>query len=111
MLYDLRTYRCRPGTIGKQLKLYEDMGYEAQCRHLGMPLFYGTVETGDVNSYVHMWVYENAADRDARRTALYGDPDWLAYRDRGAEFGYQIEQHNTLLRPTSFWASGLGAGQ
>jgi hypothetical protein len=27
-------------------------------------------ETGDPNEYVHIWVYENAADREARRAAM-----------------------------------------
>jgi hypothetical protein len=103
MLYDLRTYACRPGTIGKQLGLYAKDGYDIQCRHLGDPLFYGLAETGDVNSYVHLWAYENAADRDARRAALYNDPGWLAYRETGAEKGWQVSQANTLLRPASFW--------
>ncbi len=103
MLYDLRTYRCRPGTIGKQLDLYSELGFDAQRRHLGDPLFYGTVETGDVNAYVHLWQYRDAADRQTRRAALYNDPDWLEYRTRGAELGYQTEQRNTLLRPTTFW--------
>ena len=103
MLFDLRTYHTRPGTIGKQLELYAEFGFETQRRHLGEPLFYGMVETGDVNSYVHLWQYENAADREARRTALYGDPDWHNYREKGADLGYQTEQHNTLLRPIPFW--------
>ncbi|MEH6523527.1 NIPSNAP family protein [Sulfitobacter sp.] len=103
MLFDLRTYRTCPGTIRKQLDLYAKSGFDAQRRHLGDPLFYGTVETGDVNSYVHLWQYKNAADREARRAALYQDADWRAYREAGAELGYQTEQQNTLLRAASFW--------
>lgn len=103
MLYDLRTYRCRPGTMPRQLALYAEAGYDAQCRHLGRPLFYGTVETGDVNSYVHLWQYENAANREACRAALYRDPAWRDYRNRGAELGYQVAQENTLLAPAPFW--------
>lgn len=103
MLYDLRTYRCRPGTMARQLKLYEERGYAAQCAHLGTPLFYGTVETGDVNAYVHLWAYQDAADREARRAALYRDADWLDYRQQGADLGYQTEQSNSLLKPAAFW--------
>jgi hypothetical protein len=103
MLYDLRTYHCRPGTMPLQLALYAEAGYEAQCRHLGMPRFYGTVETGNVNTYVHLWAYENASDREARRAALYADPAWRDYRARGAELGYQTLQENTLLKPAAFW--------
>src|SRR5882724_10790923 len=55
MLFDLRTYRVRPGTLAAQLDLYAREGFAAQGRHLGAPVFYGTVETGDVNAYVHLW--------------------------------------------------------
>lgn len=103
MLYDLRTYQCRPGTIGLQLKLYEELGYAAQSRHLGVPFFYGSVETGDVNTYVHIWAYKDAADREARRAALYRDADWLEYRNRAANLGYQTSQTNKLLKPAHFW--------
>lgn len=82
MPFDLRTYRCRPGTVARQLELYAASGYQAQCHHLGEPAFYGLVETGDVNSYVHLWRYRDAADRQARRAALYADPEWRACRER-----------------------------
>jgi hypothetical protein len=103
MLYDLRTYRCRPGTMARQLQLYAEKGYDTQRHHLGDPYFYGIVETGDVNSYAHIWAYENAADREARRAALYRDPAWRDYRAKGAELGYQTEQTNSLLIPAAFW--------
>lgn len=70
MIYDHRTYTCHPGRIGKHMKLYEEYGWEAQRRHLGEPIVYGAVETGDVNSYVHIWVYKDAADRAAKRAAM-----------------------------------------
>jgi len=103
MLFDLRTYRTRPGTIAKQLQLYAELGFDVQRRHLGEPVFYGTVESGDVNSYVHLWKYETAADREARRKALYEDAGWRAYREESARLGYQTEQTNSLLRPAPFW--------
>ena len=69
MLFDVRTYTCRPGGIRKQMELYLEKGWEAQRRHLGEPLFYGACETGDPNQYVHIWVYENAGDRTGRPTS------------------------------------------
>ena len=63
MIYDHRTYTCRPGTIKKHLELYLEHGWEPQTRNLGKPLLYAMTETGDPNSYVHVWVYEDAADR------------------------------------------------
>ena len=40
MLIDVRTYRCRPGTINTHLTLYEKYGKEPQFRCLGSPLAY-----------------------------------------------------------------------
>ena len=103
MLYDHRTYTCRPGTIRKHLKLYGDHGWETQRKHLGQPVVYAAVETGDVNSYVHIWVYRDAADRAARRAALKGDPAWQDYLKRSAEAGYLTSQINQLLEPVPFF--------
>ena len=38
MLLDVRTYRCKPGTINTHLKLYSEKGKPAQSKHLGQPL-------------------------------------------------------------------------
>ena len=92
MLFDVRTYTCRPGAIRKQMELYLEKGWAAQRRHLGEPLFYGTCETGDPNQYVHIWVYENAGDREKKRAAMQADPDWQAYVEASAEAGWLIEQ-------------------
>lgn len=103
MILDHRTYICRPNTIRKHLKLYEENGWRAQTRHLGKPLVYAAVETGNVNSYVHIWVYKDVADRAAKRAALAADPEWQAYQKLSAEAGYLDSQINTILQPTSFF--------
>jgi hypothetical protein len=106
MIYDHRTYTCRPGTIKKQLALYAEYGWPVQRRHLGEPLLYAATETGDVNSYVHIWVYEDAADRARRRAALQADPGWVDYLKRSADAGFQMAQRNKILTPASFFAQG-----
>jgi hypothetical protein len=55
MIFDVRTYTCRPGTLKKHMELYEAEGFAAQSKHLGQPIVYGTTEVGDVNSYIHIW--------------------------------------------------------
>ena len=103
MLYDVRTYTCRPGTIKKHLALYAEHGYEIQSRHLGKPLAYMQTETGNVNSYMHIWVYQDAADRAARRQALQSDPEWASYLTKSAEAGYVVSQENRLMTPVPFF--------
>ena len=103
MLYDHRTYTCRPGTIKKHMTLYGEHGWEIQRRHLGDPVVYGAVETGDVNSYVHIWAFEDAADRSNKRAALQADPEWTAYLAKSAEAGYLVRQENKILVPAPFF--------
>ena len=105
MLLDARTYRSRPGTINAHLALYNEMGKAPQTRHLGQPLAYLKTETGDPNEYVHIWVYENAGDREAKRAAMWADPDWLAYTKASAELGALEAQKNQLMTPVDFFST------
>jgi hypothetical protein len=102
MLIDMRVYTVRPGTLRAHLELYEKHGFAAQTRHLGQPFCYLTTETGDPNTYVHMWLYEDAADRARRRAAMQADPDWQNYLKVSGEAGYLIRQQNSHMVPASF---------
>ncbi|MET4102569.1 hypothetical protein ABIE58_002005 [Roseovarius sp. MBR-78] len=103
MIYDHRTYICRPGTIKKHLALYAEHGYAAQLRILGAPLLFAQTETGDVNSFVHIWPYRDAADRAERRARLAADPDWQSYLGKSAAAGYLVEQTSKIMMPAPFF--------
>jgi len=102
MLVDVRTYRCKPGTLNAHLALYEEFGLEPQFRCLGSPLAYLRGESGDPNEYIHIWVYKNAADREEKRAMLWADPDWLDYVAKSTDLGALETQSNRLLNPVSF---------
>ena len=97
MIFDHRTYTCKPGTLPAHLALYEKHGKAPQEKHLGKPVLYGITETGPINTYVHVWAYEDAADRATRRAAMQADPDWQAFLKMSAEAGYLIAQENKIL--------------
>ena len=103
MLLDVRTYRCRPGTIKAHLALYDKLGKAPQSRVLGAPLAFMTTETGNVNEFMHIWVYENAADREARRAALWLDAEWLVYVAESAKLGALESQENRLMSQVPFF--------
>ncbi len=103
MLFDHRTYTCKPGTLPKQMALYEEHGLAAQQRHLGKPLFYAITESGPVNSYVHIWVYQDAADRSRKRAAMQADPEWIKFLGMSAEAGHLISQENKLMVEAPFF--------
>jgi hypothetical protein len=102
MLIDHRTYTVRAGTMAKALALYEEYGMKAQKRHLGEPLAYLVTESGELNTYVHMWVYKDAGDRATKRAAMQADPEWQLYLQKSAEAGYLIKQENKLMTPAPF---------
>lgn len=103
MLFDVRIYTCRPGTIKKHLALYEKMGKGPQTRHLGDPFAYLVTETGNVNQYIHIWKYEDAADRAKKRAAMMVDPEWQAYLEESAKLGALEQQQNQLMAPVPFF--------
>ena len=72
MLIDHRTYRVKPGTVQAHLDIYEQYGFAAQTPHLGKPVAYMFAESGDLNTIVHIWAYEDAADRAKQRAAHAG---------------------------------------
>ncbi len=88
--------------MGKQMALYQEFGWKPQTRHLGQPLAYLITESGEVNTYVHIWVYKDAADRAAKRAAMMADPEWQTFMQKNAEAGYLIAQRNNLMNDAPF---------
>jgi hypothetical protein len=102
MLVDHRTYTVRPGTMAAHLKIYEEYGLEVQKSHLGEPVAYLVAESGELNTYVHIWAYKDAADRATRRAAMQADPKWQLYLQKSAEAGYLIKQETKLMNDVPF---------
>lgn len=102
MLLDHRTYTVKPGTMAKHMAIYQEFGLKPQKRHLGEPLAYLITESGEVNTYIHIWVYQDAADRAAKRAAMSADPDWQLYLQKSSEAGYLVSQRNNLMTPAPF---------
>lgn len=102
MLVDARTYTIKPGCTAAQLEIYEKLGFPVQVRHIGQPLCYLQAESGEMNTLLHCWVYESAADRETRRAAMQADPDWKKYLAANREAGYLVGQRTSLMTPVKF---------
>lgn len=102
MIYEIRTYRCKPGMVQQQIAFYRDHGLAIQIRHLGAPVVFGATEFGDVNSYIHVWAFAGFADRAERRSAMMADPEWQEFLGKSAERGYVLGQENTVLTAAEF---------
>ncbi len=68
----------------------------------GAPIAYMYAESGDVNTLVHLWAYEDAADRAAAPRRHVKDPEWQVYVQKLNESGYLVEQKTSLMIPAKF---------
>jgi hypothetical protein len=110
MLVDERTYVIAPGCLQRYLQWHLASALPVMREHLGEPLAYFSGADGELNTFVHLWGYADAADRDARRARLYADPRWLQYRHDTGTKGWVVAQHNRLLHSVAAVALGLRAG-
>mgnify|MGYP002788346904 FL=1 len=66
-------------------------------------MFYAVTETGLVNSFVHIWAYDDAGDRAKKRAAMMADPDWQTYLKKSSELGALIQQNNSIMNEVPFF--------
>lgn len=101
MIVDVRSYLAQPGLLPKYFADYAAEAFATQTKHLGQPLGYYMVDTGAVNTTIHMWGYKDIAERQAKRDAMQADPAWKAWLAKNA--GTFIHQENRIMKPAPFW--------
>jgi len=102
MILDHRTYTLHPGKLNDYLRLYESEGWAVQTEHLGAPYgWFVSHDIGELNQIIHIWKYEDLADRERRRGKLFADPRWLAYLPKVQAL--MQHQSNKILRGTPFF--------
>ncbi|MCZ6728884.1 MAG: NIPSNAP family protein [SAR324 cluster bacterium] len=85
MIVDYRAYTFKPGTVPIFLEMFQKEGLEVQKRILGNFLGIYRTEVGNVNEVIHMWGYENMAERERRRSLLFQDPEFMSYVKKARE--------------------------
>jgi hypothetical protein len=78
-LYELRTYTLRVGAMAEAVKLYQELGFPAlqkggQDKKL---VGYFQSDTGTINQPVHLWKFDDDADRRAHWAAVYANKDFV----------------------------------
>ena len=100
MIYEMRTYRLRTGTLPAYLKLVEQEGIAIQKSHLGTLVGYFFSDIGPLNQIVHIWAFAGLDDRETRRTVLAADPRWQEFLPKLQALIEVME--NKILKPTAF---------
>ncbi len=74
MIYEVRTYRLEPRSLPEVMKRFET-GYAIRKKHSELAAFLYT-EIGPLNQIIHIWPYEDMADRASIRAAAAKDDGW-----------------------------------
>ncbi|MDJ0951114.1 MAG: NIPSNAP family protein [Alphaproteobacteria bacterium] len=102
MIIDHRSYTLYPLKLGKWLALYEQYALPVQLEHLGNLIGFFQTEIGPLNQVIHLWGFEDLADRQRRRAAMAQDPAWQEFLRRNEELGALMTQEDKIIVPVSF---------
>jgi len=107
VIVEQRTYRLHPGKVPEYLRIYESDGLAVQRPILGHLVGWYTMnDVGELNVIVHMWAYEDLADRARRRANLAASAEWKAVVARLQPL--IREQESRILTPAP-WSPAVTA--
>ncbi len=81
-LYELRTYTLHVGKMGEAVKIYQDYGWPALEKVQNKLVGYFQSDVGMLNQIVHLWKFDDDADRRRHWQALYTDAAFMAFATR-----------------------------
>jgi hypothetical protein len=76
MIYELRTYTVKPGTIGDMVKAASTVSREIRGDDYGKLEGYWSTEIGPLNQVMHLWSYSDLNERERLRAELARNPRW-----------------------------------
>ena len=78
-LYELRTYTLHVGKMAEAVRLYQELGFPALAKggHDSKLVGYFQADTGVINQIVHLWRFEDDADRRAHWAAVFANTDFV----------------------------------
>ena len=77
MIFDHRTYNIKPNRLATFLETYERLALPVQRKYLGEPYGFFVTHIGPMSRAVHLWQYDDLADRERRRDAMEAPRDEL----------------------------------
>ena len=78
-LYEMRTYTLYVGKMAEATKLYQELGFPALKKggHDNKLLGYFQADTGTINQVVHLWKFDDDADRRKHWTGVFANKDFV----------------------------------
>jgi hypothetical protein len=76
MIYELRTYTVKPGTLGDMVKAASTVSADIRGNNFGKLEGYWFTEIGALNQVLHMWSYSDLNERARLRGELAKNSRW-----------------------------------
>lgn len=99
-IYELRTYHVTVGKMAEVVKLYTTEGWPALEKHPQRLVGYFTGDVGALNQLVHLWKFEDDADRRAFWAGVMADADFQAFV---AKLRPLLQSQNNQLMMAAPW--------
>src|SRR6202166_481542 len=103
MIFDSGTYNIKINRLARSIETYERLALPVQRKYLGEPYGFFVTQIRPMSRLLHLWQYENLADRERRRDAMEADSGWLAYRRVALEEDTLVDMENQILKPVPFF--------
>lgn len=81
-IYELRTYTLHVGKMGEAVTVYQTYGWPVFERVQDRLVGYFQSDVGTLNQLVHLWKFEDDADRRRHWQALYADSGFMEFARR-----------------------------
>jgi hypothetical protein len=99
-IYELRTYDVVVGKMADVVSLYNTEGWPAIQRHPDRLVGYFTGDVGAINQVIHLWKFEDDADRRAFWAGVFADE---AFMDFARKLRPLLLSQNNKLMLASPW--------
>ena len=99
-IYELRTYHVTVGKMAEVQQLYAQEGWPALQKHPQRLVGYFTGDVGALNQLVHLWKFEDDADRRAFWSGVMGDTAFAAF---AAKLRPLLQSQNNQLMTAASW--------
>jgi len=99
-IYELRTYEVIPGKMAEIIELYRTEGYAAISGHPPKLVGYFTGDVGAINELIHIWKFDDDADRRAFWNGVFTDPKFMAFAKKVRPLF--VSQKNKLMLPAGW---------
>jgi hypothetical protein len=77
MLYELRTYTVKPGSLGDMVKAASTLARDIRKDDYGKLEGYWLTDIGPLNQVVHLWSYADFSERSRLRRGLSKNSRWI----------------------------------